>query len=137
VTRARIGGPVDETHVTLAIHGPDLDPAEITSRLGVEPTRAHARGDARRRGPPWTRGRWSLVCQGRSPTGADDLIRELLGLLPPLDALVWDELRKRCELKVWIGCFLESDNRGFVLRPSSVRALARLGAELNVDIYAG
>ena len=50
------GGLVDESRLTLGIHGEDLDPDEISRLLGCAPTSCHRRGDARRSGPPWARG---------------------------------------------------------------------------------
>jgi hypothetical protein len=65
------GGLVDESRLTLAIYGDELDPDEISRLLGCAPTRARRRGDARRSGPPWPQGAWLFSVEGKSPTGPD------------------------------------------------------------------
>ena len=47
VTVVTVGGPVEELHVTLALYGDDLDPVEISTVLGCQPTSSHQRGETR------------------------------------------------------------------------------------------
>ena len=88
------GGLVDESRLTLGIHGEDLDPDEISRLLGCAPTSCHRRGDARRSGPPWARGGWLLSVEAKSPAGPEELVQLLLTRFPTEQA-VWADLRRR------------------------------------------
>src|SRR5262245_60488723 len=88
------GGLVDESRLTLGIHGEDLDPDEISRMLGCAQTTCHRRGDERQTGPPWPKGAWLLSVEANSPTGPDDLVNLLMARLPE-DPSIWANLRKR------------------------------------------
>jgi hypothetical protein len=132
---AEVGGLVDETRVTLGIHGPDLQPEEISAVLGCDPTSARRRGDARRRGPPSPQGAWLLTVEGKAPAEPDKLVRRLLAHLPN-DPAVWEQLAARYSVRVTFGIFIGAWNRGFDLSPAAMRRLADLGATVGFDIYA-
>ena len=66
---AEVGGLVDETHVSLGISGPDIQPEEISAMLRCAPTSAHRRGDSRRLSPPYLEGAWLLTIDGSAPSG--------------------------------------------------------------------
>jgi hypothetical protein len=70
---AKVGGLVDETGVCLAIYGPDLEPDELTARIGVEPTSAHRRGGRPRpeSKKAYDAGAWLLKERGTAPTGPE------------------------------------------------------------------
>jgi hypothetical protein len=61
------GGLVDESRLTLGVHGDDLDPDEISRLLGCAPTSSPRRDDARRSGPPWPKGGWLLSVEAKIP----------------------------------------------------------------------
>lgn len=133
---AEVGGPVDETRVTLGIHGPDVQPDEISAVLHCAPTSAHRRGDPRRPGTPaWPQGAWLLTVEGSAPVGPDEVIQQLLGRLPN-DPGVWRQLNAKYTVRVTFGIFVGAWNRGFELSPASVRQLAALGVPVGFDIYA-
>jgi hypothetical protein len=129
------GGLVDESRLTLGIHGEDLDPDEISRLLGCVPTSSHRRGDARRSGPSWPAGAWLLSVEARSPTGPEALVHLLLARLPSDDA-VWAELRRRYRLKLSFGIFTERWNRGYDLSAEAVGRINSLGVGMDIDIYA-
>ena len=134
---AEAGGVVDRTHVTLGIHGEDLDPVEISSLLQCTPTSAHRRGDSRPRNQqPWPKGAWLLSVEGDAPSEPEDLLKVLLAQLPH-DPSVWAELHRRFTVRLGFGLFLESWNRGFDLSPEVLQEVTRLGMSLGFDIYAG
>jgi hypothetical protein len=128
------GGLVDESRLTLGIHGENLDPDEISRMLGCAPSSAHRRGDPRRLGPPWPKGAWLLSVEGKSPIGPEELVHLLLSRLPTDDA-VWADLRRRFRLQLSFGIFNERWNRGFELSADAVRRIDLLGAGVGVDIY--
>jgi hypothetical protein len=131
-----VGGPVDETRLTLGIHGPDLQPEEISALLGCAPTSAHRRGDARRPGGrAYPQGAWLLTVEGSAPTGPDELVQQLLGSLPS-DPAVWGQLAAKYTVRVGFGIFVGAWNRGFELSPASIKQLAVLGIPVGFDVYA-
>jgi hypothetical protein len=128
------GGLVDESRLTLGIHGEELDPDEISRLLQCAPTRAHRRGDARRSGPPWPQGAWLLSVEAKSPTGPEELVHLLLARLPS-DAAVWTDLRARFKVRLLFGIFSDRWNRGFELTPEAISRIGALACEVGFDIY--
>jgi hypothetical protein len=135
-TFVEVGGPIDETRVTLGIHGDDLDPDELSVLLKCGPSAAHRRGDRRPRNvPPWPSGAWLLSVKGKAPTGPEELLTTLLDRLPQ-DPSVWDVVRQRFTLRLSCGVFVDAWNRGFDLSPAALKRITALGASFTVNIYA-
>jgi hypothetical protein len=129
------GGLVDESRLTLGVHGEDLDPDEVSRLLGCAPTSSHRRGDALRSGRACQKGGWLLSVEAKSPTGPDELVHLLLSRLPTEQA-VWADLRRRFQLQLTFGVFTERWNRGFDLTADAVRRIDVLGVGVGFDIYA-
>jgi hypothetical protein len=132
---AEVGGPIDETRVTLGIHGDDLDPDEITALLKCIPTHTHRRGDPRpRSGTPWPKGAWLLSVEGKAPLDPQALLETLLAKLPD-DPSIWESLHERFTVRLGFGLFLDAWNRGFDLAPALVHRVAKMRLPLGFDIY--
>jgi hypothetical protein len=135
----RVGGDVDEVRVTLALHGADLNPEEISALLGCSPTRSHRKGEARTgrsaSAGPWKAGAWLLTIEGRAPRTANELLAELLQRVPD-DEKLWSDLGARYSVSVGFGLFLDGWNRGLDLEQASIQRLARMKVSLGFDIYA-
>lgn len=132
---AEVGGLVDETGVCLAIYGPDLDPAEVSARIGCEPTSAHRRGDRRRPdSKKYDSGAWFLEERGEAPNGPEQLIRRLMMKLP-VDQAVWDALSARFDVQMRIAIHFTGWNKGFDLTSETVAAIGRLHAAVGFDLY--
>ncbi|MDJ0951106.1 MAG: DUF4279 domain-containing protein [Alphaproteobacteria bacterium] len=133
-----VGGLVDRTEVTLALHGDDLDPPEITRRIGREPTHAHRRGEPSE-GPkvkiPYKSGAWLLTVDVEAPEGPEEATEELLDLLPD-DQGLWQELSERYDMYFSYGIFFDGVNRGFTLSADLQRRLATYHADLSFDLYS-
>ncbi|MFT4294244.1 MAG: DUF4279 domain-containing protein [Micropruina sp.] len=69
--------PWFEVYGELALHG-DFDPDAITRELGIEPTRAHRRGDLLFGGRTAPSGLWVWETESRINADSDDLAREVL-----------------------------------------------------------
>jgi hypothetical protein len=131
------GGPIDETRVTLAVYGDDLDPDAVTALFGCSPTSAHRRGDRKGpRSPPYRRGAWLLEWRGTASAEPESLTRTLLDKLPVGDAF-WTKVHAAYDVQLWFGLFLRASNRGFDLSPEILARVARLKLPLLFDIYAG
>jgi len=128
------GGLVDETGVSLCIYGEDLAPEEISGALGLEPTHAHRRGEARSREGTWDAGAWIFSVRGEAPVSPEKLTLKLLSLLPE-DAAVWRDLTQRFKVEIRFGIHFEGWNKGFHLSPAVIRGLANLGSEVGFDLY--
>jgi len=130
------GGIVDESRATLCIYGDDLDPAEVSAVLQVEPTRAHRKGDRRHpQSPAARKGAWLLSVEARAPEGPSDCLQELLAKVSP-DPATWAKLHSEYEIRVSVGIFIEAWNRGFELPARVLEALALRSLNLDFDIYA-
>lgn len=133
----RVGGPVDRVRVSLRLSGDDLDPAEVTEKLGCRPTEARRRGeilpDARYHRVART-GSWRLEGTDEPSIQVEKQVTNLLERLTG-DPAVWRDLSGRFSVDVFCGVFLEAFNRGFVLSPTLLRQLADRGLEIGFDIY--
>jgi hypothetical protein len=132
------GGPVDSTSVSLRIVGHEVDPAEISSLLGCEPTEAARTGDVLTRPDGGTRsvskGFWQLS-SGRQATDLADQIKALLAKLTS-DVTVWKSLTERFDVDLFCGLFLETTNRGVELPVCVLSALSERHLRIGLDIYA-
>src|SRR5438046_9667433 len=129
------GGLIDETHVTLAVLGDDLDPDEISTLLRCKPTSAHRRGDPTpRSGRSYAKGAWLVSMRGKAPIEPEQLLTALLAMLPS-DPAVWDGLRQRFTVQLLFGLFLGAWNRGFDLSPAVLERVLKIGTPLGFDIY--
>ena len=132
-------GRLRETAASLRFFGDDLDPQEITSRLGGPPTVGVRKGDA------WLTSRgvekiartgsWRLQVDRRQPGDLDGQILELLSHLTS-DLETWRELSARYRGDIFCGLFLETGNDGGSLSPTTLAAIGLRGLELDLDIYA-
>jgi hypothetical protein len=133
---AEVGGVIDESGVTLAVYGEDLNPKEVTDLLGVKPTRSFKRGY--RRNPvsrPSPHGAWFLEVRGKTPDGPDVQLRKLLMKLPTSEN-VWKELKARHKVQIRFGLHMTGWNKGLEISSTLVRRLGKIGVDLNFDIYA-
>jgi len=130
-----VGGQVDETSVTLAIYGEELDPTAITKVLGCEPTSSHTKGTVRGpRGRPARAGAWLLEVRGISPKSPEELTRELISKLPK-DEIIWSKISQDFDIQLRYAFHLESWNRGLDLSNEVLTTIALLGASIVFDVY--
>jgi hypothetical protein len=132
---ADVGGPVDETRVTLAVYGEDLDPTEVTRLLGCQPTQVHRKGDKRHpTSVPYQTGAWFFTLETKAPSGPDELIPLLLRQLPG-DSAFWAGLRERYDVQIRVAIHTAGWNRGFDISPATAELIAATGASLGFDLY--
>lgn len=130
------GGLVEETRISIGVHGPDVDPSAVSELLGVEATSQHRAGEARKSGPPWREAAWLFTVEGKAPSGPEEVAEEFLQALPPADAALWAELRAKHRLLVKVAVFFSGWNRGYEMSEHVLQRLGRLAGAVDFDIYA-
>jgi hypothetical protein len=126
-----------QTYTTLRIYPEQLDPTEVTARLGIQPSDWQRRGEARKPGnrPAKLHG-WFLSSDGA--VDSRDVRRHLdwlLALLEPKTDAVHALQADGCSMDVscyWVSC---SAGGGPSVRPEQMGKLARLRLELWFDVY--
>ena len=134
---AEVGGPIDETSVSLCIYGEELVPEEVSEFLGCSPTHAHRKGDLPKPSSrhPFKTGAWILKLRGEAPKDAEELTAALLDQLPETESL-WAELASRYRVLLWYGLFMNAWNGGLEFSHKTVERIAKTHAEVGFDIYA-
>lgn len=131
-------GSLHRSVALLGFHGDDLDPTEITARLGAEPTIAVSKGGSwltsSADGKAATTGAWRLEANDGTPANLDD---QIAGLFAPLsrDVAMWRALAARYRGRVICGLFLASGNAGVTLQPATLMMIGQRGLVLDLDIY--
>jgi hypothetical protein len=128
------------TYATLVIVHPDLEPDVVTEGLGIQPSRAHRRGDIRnplaKRPFIHPRGGWFLSSEDM--VQSRDVRRHIDWLLDQVEPKgdVLKQLQSQGYPTV-INCFwcTESGHGGPMLWPRQMSRLGALGLELWFDIY--
>ena len=128
-----------ESAVSLSFFGDDLEPAEISNRLGGLPTFGVSKGASwkpPRGGERIARtGSWRLQAP-RSVPG--DLPSQIESIFAPLtgDISVWQELAARFNGRLFCGLFLKEGNEGLRIERSTLATIADRGLFLDLDLYA-
>ncbi len=123
----------------LWIVGDQFDPAELTSRLAIEPTKVWRPGDpiteggrARR-----TRPSWLLTVEKRETLEIDDLIEELRAQFDVSTATVkqvCQDLGVRPLLVCGIGIGSAETTPALIFPPDFLEWVGEMGASLDIDI---
>lgn len=123
--------------VELRIVGKDLDPDEVSRRLGLKPSQAWRKGDRRGENSTRTAGTWSFEVL---PHGRDDWpslaegLTSLLKKLEPIRSQIQSYLPAN-EVYVWCGHFTSSFDGGPTLSPALLKSLGDLEVQLAFDTY--
>ena len=129
---------VQRTIVTLRFHGDNLDPQELSDRLGAMPTSAFVKGATLRSARGTERvaktGQWRLNVEAEAPDDFDGLVAQLFDQLSS-DHDTWLDLSGRFAGNLFVGLFLDSSNEGVPISRETVSAIAARGLSLGLDIY--
>jgi hypothetical protein len=127
-----------ETTMTLRFFGDDLDPDDVTARLGCSPTFGAKKGSL------WITkggtekvartGFWRLIAKDRTPGDLNAQISELLANCTN-DLSKWTDLTARFEASIFCGIFMLESNEGADLSPASLKSLGLRNLRLSLDIY--
>lgn len=126
----------DSTSVALRFFGDDLDPVELSNKLGAEPTVSHRKGDSMPNIAEKTRatGSWLLSGEPMSKTSLDEQINKLFDQLTD-DLEVWRELTDRYRSDLFCGVWSKAWNRGVSLSPDVVARISERGLSIGFDVY--
>jgi len=137
------GGSIPWFSMSIEIHADDLVPDEVTSLLGVAPTRVQEKGK------PWVTpngknvrmgkfGRWSLELEPSAAEENDvpEAAKLLLSRVSD-DPAIWKALASYVKIRLSVAVSLESFNQGIWMDPALLRCLADREMQLDIDIYAG
>ena len=131
------GGEIDAGKFSLVITSDDLDPAEVTRLLGIQPTDSHRRGDLNH-DRPFKFGRWRFAtarldfrtgdcwCQ----KSFDTFVRSL-----PDVPDAWSRIARDYDAQVFIHLWMKTWNREFDLSAFALGELARRHLSLHIDTY--
>jgi hypothetical protein len=131
-------GSLHKSAASLGFYGDDLDPAEITDRLGGVPSVGVSKGAT------WLTasgaekiaytGSWRLRADRLEPANLDYQINWLLdGLSDDLPA--WRSFAKRYRGRIFCGLFMASWNEGLTLQPETLVRVSERGLLIDLDIY--
>jgi hypothetical protein len=129
---------LDKTAVSLRLFGDDVDPDEITARLGGAPTRGVRKGGtwptATGVSTPARTGSWLLKVERRQPGDLDGQIAEILSGLTD-NLFVWQDLTTRFKADLFCGLFMHEGNEGLSLSATTMREIGSRGLVLALDVY--
>lgn len=129
---------IDQSTMSLRFFGDDLNPDEITARLGCSPSSARQKGETwiTKRGAKSVArtGSWILKVADSQPGDLDSQIATLLGLLTD-DLSVWADLNSRFNGNIFCGLFMRESNEGISLSAIATKELGARGLEIDFDIY--
>lgn len=130
--------------VSFYLSAPDLDPAQVTAKLGVSPDSMAKRGDERRNHAgqvisPHKKGYWRISTKGKlTSKDINEHFSFLLSVLLPhqeaLLRLIW-ELTAEMDFDVlWESNYLYAGS-GPILSRETVKGVSQLEASIGFDIY--
>ncbi|AMO72354.1 DUF4279 domain-containing protein [Sphingorhabdus sp. M41] len=132
-------GTVSETSVGLRFFGDDLNPDEITIKLGCEATIGVQKGGTWLTAKGATKiartGSWRRHTPRLSPGDLDRQIELLLSQMSD-DLGIWNDLTSRFQADIFTGLFLKDQNEGISLSPLTLVAIGSRGLKLDLDIYS-
>lgn len=123
----------------IGFYGDDLDPDEVTAKLGAIPTVGVRKGGIwhTSQGAPKNAftGSWRIESARREPADLDGQIAELLAPLNN-DLTVWRDLASRYRAVIFCGLWLQEGNEGYEFKPETLLAAGERHLLLDLDIYA-
>ena len=123
---------------TLRFFGDDLEPHELTEKLGAQPDFAFRKGDVEikpsGRERVHRKGSWRIDSVDREPGDLDAQVVELLSKLTN-DLEVWQQLTSRFKSDIFFGFFMSEGNEGISISPKTAEMVGVRGLKLDFDIY--
>ena len=129
---------IARSRVSLRVFGDSLEPEEVSSLLGREPTRSHRTGDksATNSSAIEPTGAWILDSGLSEKSEIEDHVEALLSSVSN-DNDEWASLTSRFSASILCSAFLDQYNEGFELSPRLAQSLAERGLVIAFDLYSG
>jgi len=132
-------GLQNEVKVTARFVGEKVDPEIITSKLGIQPSETHVKGELskKRSKHAWSTGYWGIDSPCSPDQAFEKHIEVLLELLEP-KLLILQHLREEgISLSFYCGFFVNEPEGSFFTRlnPVLLERLGRIGASLDCWTY--
>jgi hypothetical protein len=129
---------IARVRVSLRVFGDELEPEEVSSLLGREPSRLHRKGDkiAADGSSVEPTGAWILDSGLNEKAEVEEHVEALLAMVSN-DSDEWASLTSRFSASVQCSAFLGRYNEGFEISPRLARSLADRGLVIAFDIYSG
>jgi len=131
----------NEARVTFRVVSDDLDPKQITERMGLTADEQHRKGDLRRKGRNrdwyYPRGGWHLESQLPPTARVEDHLSHLLDRLEGTVDVIAKLIAEGYQVDFYIGYFSNQGQGGPLFSAELLRRLANFGAEVGLDIYHG
>jgi hypothetical protein len=130
---------IAQSSASLRLFGDDLDPAELTNLLAGQPTYAVRKGDYHTHPPNQPprvalKGLWRLSSGNGKGDQLDHQIASILNTLTS-DLGIWADLVRRFKVDMFCGVWLDEENQGLGLTPTTQQMLGERGIKLGLDIY--
>lgn len=124
-------------YATLILKGMGLNPDEVTTFLGINPSMSFKCGDKRGVTGIWKHNFWSLSSQEQ--IGSNNLaihLEWLMSQLEPVESNL-SELLDRKDIEGEISCFwiLPTDHEIFTISPALLSKISMLNLGFSVDVY--
>jgi hypothetical protein len=135
---ARMGGPFVRCFFILEIYGDELDPDEVSSTLGVQPTKCYRKGDKTPNGTQYRRtGGW-FIDSGEQFLSEEEpgssLFEKWVSSLPA-DRESWNILKKDFNVLIRLVGYTDQMNAEFILTSAAAVELASRGLPVVFDPY--
>ena len=138
-----IDEPDGELTFTLLLQGDDLDPDDVSRRLGCAPSASHRKGETwrpwpsppgRPPPPPRATGAWLLEVGCDSTSRIDELIETLLGPLPSEPAF-WQALHRDFTVLLHLSAHTARCGTAFRLDTAALARCTATGAPLHIHLH--
>lgn len=129
---------LERTTASIRIFGERLDPTEITTLLGTEPSAAYRKGEpfsATQGSRLRPKSSWHLYIADAEPGDLDTQILKLLSRTTD-DPLIWRDINARFRADVFVGLFMGTTNDMLALEPATLAAASRRGLAIVFDVYS-
>ena len=124
------------TYASLCIYHDDLDPDNVTARLGISPSETRRKGETRRSGHVIPVGGWFISSKGH--VESRDVRRHIAWILDQI-AESEDELQQLqnegCDMQVFCYWLSASGHGGPELNHEIMRRLVSLRLDIEFDVY--
>lgn len=132
---------IARVRASLRVFGDSLEPEEVSSLLGHQPTRSHRKGDktpnaSGRASSTELTGVWILESGLCEKAEIEEHLEALFSAVSN-DSDEWASLTSRFSASVLCSIFLDPDNEGFELSPRIAQSLADRGLVIAFDIHSG